>query len=139
MLYYTILYYTMVHYTTLHHTTLHYTILYYTILYYSMLYYTVLYYTILYYSTLNYTTRYYTILYCSIAFLRRVLRLLVTANVDPSSLIPVTLMMEALRFSETSILQGRRVIKSVQTCECSDLHRADFRRASESSLSSLSR
>jgi hypothetical protein len=39
----------------------------------------------------------------SIRFLRRVRRLLVTANV-PSSPILVTLMMEALRSSETSVL-----------------------------------
>jgi hypothetical protein len=37
-------------------------------------------------------------------FLRRVRRLLVTANLVPSSPILVTLMMEALRFSETSVL-----------------------------------
>jgi hypothetical protein len=37
-------------------------------------------------------------------FLRSVLRLLVTANVVPSSPILVTLMMEALRSSETSVL-----------------------------------
>jgi hypothetical protein len=36
--------------------------------------------------------------------LRRVRRLLVTANVVPSPLILVTLMMEALRSSETSVL-----------------------------------
>jgi hypothetical protein len=39
-----------------------------------------------------------------ILFLRSVLRLLVTANVIPSSPILVTLMMEALRFFETSVL-----------------------------------
>jgi hypothetical protein len=33
-----------------------------------------------------------------------VLRLLLTANVVPSSPIPVTLIMEAIRFSETSVL-----------------------------------
>jgi hypothetical protein len=37
-------------------------------------------------------------------FLRSVHRLLVTANVDPSSPILVTLMMEALSSSETSVL-----------------------------------
>jgi hypothetical protein len=37
-------------------------------------------------------------------FLRSVLRLLVTANVVPRSLIPITLMMEALSSSETSVL-----------------------------------
>jgi hypothetical protein len=39
-----------------------------------------------------------------IVFLRSVRRLLVTANVDPSSPILVTLMMEALSSSETSVL-----------------------------------
>jgi hypothetical protein len=38
--------------------------------------------------------------------IRSVRRLLVTANVVPSSLILVTLMMEALRSSETSVLTG---------------------------------
>jgi hypothetical protein len=38
--------------------------------------------------------------------LRSVLRLLVTTNVVPSSPIVVTLMMEALRSSETSVLTG---------------------------------
>jgi hypothetical protein len=37
-------------------------------------------------------------------FLRSVLRLLVTANVVPSSMILVILMMEAIRSSETSVL-----------------------------------
>jgi hypothetical protein len=37
-------------------------------------------------------------------FLPSVLRLLVTANVVPSSLILVTMMMEGLRSSETSVL-----------------------------------
>jgi hypothetical protein len=41
---------------------------------------------------------------CTLVFLRRVRRLLVTANVVPRSLILVTLMMEALRSSETSVL-----------------------------------
>jgi hypothetical protein len=41
-------------------------------------------------------------------FLRSVRRLLVTANVIPSSPILVTLMMEALRSSETSVLTGTR-------------------------------
>jgi hypothetical protein len=45
------------------------------------------------------------ILYCSIiAILRSVLQLLVTANVVPSSPIVVTLMMEAIRSSETSVV-----------------------------------
>jgi hypothetical protein len=39
-----------------------------------------------------------------IVFLRSMLRLLVTANVVPSSPILVTLMMEAIRSSETSVL-----------------------------------
>jgi hypothetical protein len=39
-----------------------------------------------------------------IVFLRSVLRLLVTAIVVPSSPIPVTLTMEALRSSKTSVL-----------------------------------
>jgi hypothetical protein len=38
------------------------------------------------------------------AFLRSACRLLVTANVVPSSPILVTLMMEAIRSSETSVL-----------------------------------
>jgi hypothetical protein len=43
--------------------------------------------------------------YCEyIVFIRSVLRLLVTANV-PSSLIHVTLMMEAIHSSETSVLK----------------------------------
>jgi hypothetical protein len=37
-------------------------------------------------------------------FLRNVLRFLVTVNVDPSSLILVTLMVEVIRSSETSVL-----------------------------------
>jgi hypothetical protein len=41
-----------------------------------------------------------------IVFLRSVRRLLVTANVVPSSPILVALMMEALRSSETSVLKG---------------------------------
>jgi hypothetical protein len=40
----------------------------------------------------------------TLAFLRSVRRLLVTANVDPNPLILVTLMMEAIRSSETSAL-----------------------------------
>jgi hypothetical protein len=40
----------------------------------------------------------------NIIFLRSVRQLLVTANVVPSSPIPVTLMMEALGSSETSVL-----------------------------------
>jgi hypothetical protein len=40
----------------------------------------------------------------TVAFLRRVIRLLVTANVVPSSLILVTQMMEEIRSSETSVL-----------------------------------
>jgi hypothetical protein len=39
-----------------------------------------------------------------ILFLRSLRRLLVTANVAPSSTILITLMMEALSFSETSVL-----------------------------------
>jgi hypothetical protein len=39
-------------------------------------------------------------------FLRSVRRLLVTANVVPSSLIPFTLMIEAICSSETSVLKG---------------------------------
>jgi hypothetical protein len=39
-----------------------------------------------------------------VVFLRSVLRLLVTATVVPSSLILVTLMKEALSYSETSVL-----------------------------------
>jgi hypothetical protein len=46
------------------------------------------------------------------AFLRSVRRLLVTANVVPSSLILVTLMMEALSSSETSVLIGAKRRKS---------------------------
>jgi hypothetical protein len=42
-------------------------------------------------------------MYC-IVFRRSVRRLLVAANVVPSSSIPVTLMMEALSSSETSVL-----------------------------------
>jgi hypothetical protein len=41
---------------------------------------------------------------CDILFLRNVLRRLVTANVVPNSPILITLMMEALRSSETSVL-----------------------------------
>jgi hypothetical protein len=41
-------------------------------------------------------------------FLRSVRRLLVTANVVPSSPILVTLMMEALSSSETSVLHSHR-------------------------------
>jgi hypothetical protein len=37
-----------------------------------------------------------------------VLQLLVTANVVPSSLIPITLMMEAIRSSEKSVLTRAR-------------------------------
>jgi hypothetical protein len=40
----------------------------------------------------------------TLVFLRIMRRLLVTANIVPSSLILVTLMMEALRSSETSVL-----------------------------------
>jgi hypothetical protein len=39
-----------------------------------------------------------------VVYLRSTLRLLVTANIVPSSLILVTLMMEALSSSETSVL-----------------------------------
>jgi hypothetical protein len=41
---------------------------------------------------------------CHIVFLRRVLPLLVTANVVPSSPILVTLIMDAIHSSETSVL-----------------------------------
>jgi hypothetical protein len=41
----------------------------------------------------------------ALAFLRSVRRLLVTASVIPSSPILVTLIKEALRFSETSVLK----------------------------------
>jgi hypothetical protein len=41
---------------------------------------------------------------CDFVFLRNVRQLLVTANVVPSSLIPVTLMMEAISSSETLVL-----------------------------------
>jgi hypothetical protein len=41
----------------------------------------------------------------STIFLRRVRRLLVTANVVPSSPILITLMMQALRSTETSVLK----------------------------------
>jgi hypothetical protein len=41
---------------------------------------------------------------CCYVFLRSVRRLLVTANIVPNSPILVTLMMEALRSSETSVL-----------------------------------
>jgi hypothetical protein len=44
------------------------------------------------------------LLRCDALLLRSVLQLLVTANVVPSSLIPFTLMIEAIRFSETSVL-----------------------------------
>jgi hypothetical protein len=40
-----------------------------------------------------------------IVFLRSVIRLIVTANVFPSSQILITLMMEAMRFSETSVVR----------------------------------
>jgi hypothetical protein len=42
----------------------------------------------------------------ALVFLRSVLWLLVTANIVSSSLILVTLIMEALRSSETSVLKG---------------------------------
>jgi hypothetical protein len=44
----------------------------------------------------------------SVVILRSVLRLLVTANVVPSSPILVTLMVEELRSSETSAITRRR-------------------------------
>jgi hypothetical protein len=47
--------------------------------------------------------------------IRRVRRLLVTANVAPSSPILVTLMMEALRSSETSVLTGATGVTAVKT------------------------
>jgi hypothetical protein len=40
----------------------------------------------------------------TLAIIRSVLRLLVTANIVPNSPILITLMMEAIRFSETSVL-----------------------------------
>jgi hypothetical protein len=46
----------------------------------------------------------YNVVLYSIIFLRSALRLLVTANVVPSAPILVTLMMEAIRSSETSVL-----------------------------------
>jgi hypothetical protein len=54
-----------------------------------------------------------------IGFLRSVCRLLVTANV-PSSPIPVTMMMEALHFYETSILTRvtRRTIPEYGILQC---------------------
>jgi hypothetical protein len=42
--------------------------------------------------------------FCDVTLLRSVLPLLVTANVVPSSPIIVTLMMEVICFSETSVL-----------------------------------
>jgi Na+/H+-dicarboxylate symporter len=71
---------------------------YHTIPYHAILHCTALHYTILYYTILYYTT-----LYC-IVLLRSVRRLLVTANVVPSSSILVTLTMEALQSSEESVL-----------------------------------
>jgi hypothetical protein len=38
-----------------------------------------------------------------VALLRRVLRLLITADIVPSSRVLVTMMMERIRFSETSV------------------------------------
>jgi hypothetical protein len=58
--------------------------------------------TVLYYTILYYTILYYTILYT--VFIRRVLQLLVTANVVPSSPILAVLTMEAISFSESSVL-----------------------------------
>jgi hypothetical protein len=63
---------------------------------YTMLYYTILYYTILYYTILHYTTL--------LVFLRSVCRLIVIANVVPSSPIFATLMMDVLRSSEALVL-----------------------------------
>jgi uncharacterized membrane protein YqjE len=54
-------------------------------------------------TTLAVTTR-CVVLVLVIVFLRNVRRLLVTANVVPSSLIVVTLIMEGLSSSETSVL-----------------------------------
>jgi phospholipid N-methyltransferase len=48
-------------------------------------------------------------------FLRSVLRLLVTGNVVPSSPILVTLMMEAIHFSETWYLQDPHGVISQKT------------------------
>jgi hypothetical protein len=72
---------------------------------YTILYYTILYHTIPYLIILYYTTLYYTILYyISIVFLCGMLSLLIIANVVLSAAILVTLMMEAIRSSETSVL-----------------------------------
>jgi hypothetical protein len=51
----------------------------------------------------------------SIVLLRSVCRLPVTANVVPSSSILVTLMMEVLRSSETSVLT--KATRTLQSCE----------------------
>jgi hypothetical protein len=50
--------------------------------------------------------RYVALIKCDAVLLRSGLRLLVTANVVPSSPIVVTLMMEVLHSSETSVLTG---------------------------------
>jgi hypothetical protein len=85
-------------------TILYFIILYYTIVYHTILYCTILYYTILYYTILYYTVLYCVILYYTIVFICSVLRLLVTANVVPSSSNVITLMMQAIRSAETLIL-----------------------------------
>jgi hypothetical protein len=50
-----------------------------------------------------------------VVFLRGFLRLLVTANDIPSSAILVALMMEAIRCSETSVLQQSQDVTSQKT------------------------
>jgi hypothetical protein len=55
-------------------------------------------------TTLAVTSNRHILSYYDIAFLSSVHQLLVTANVDFSSLIPVTLMMEVLHSSKTMVL-----------------------------------